>query len=97
MKIFENTQEFEKIQKSSEISFSEANIIFQKYHNEKEFKDLKPIFYYFENGYYYFGYETDPTNDKQNKIWYFLELKINAKTGEYTSIDEQVDDWKTTK
>jgi hypothetical protein len=91
MRIFENTKEFMEVQNSSEVTFEQAKMLFIKYHNENEFKELDILFYYFENGYYYFGYKTDPTHDKQNRSWYFLEAKVNAKTGEIVKEDKQIE------
>lgn len=91
MKIYENTNEFKELQKSSKISFLEAKAIFQKYHNENSYKKLETVFYYYEDGFYYFGYHTDPLKDKQNKIWYFIEAKINVKTGGVFELEEAID------
>lgn len=94
MRFFENTPEFEEIQKSSEISFLQANTIFLKYHNENKFKKLKPFFYYYQDEFYYFGYETNASKSKENKVWYFMEIKISGKNGKVIIVDEPVENWK---
>ncbi|RYD96187.1 MAG: hypothetical protein EOP54_14320 [Sphingobacteriales bacterium] len=92
-KIFENTSEFLNRQDTAKVSFVKAKEIFQKYHNENEFKKLETLFYYFQDDYYFFGYHTDPLRDKENKVWYFLEAKISAETGALVKLNESID-WK---
>lgn len=94
MKIFQNTKEFILIKNSTKVTFSQAEKIFLDYHIKNEFRELETVFYYFEKGYYYFGYKTDPTNDKQNRSWYFIEIKVNAQTGNIIKLNEHVKNWQ---
>lgn len=96
MRILENTSEFSDRQNTTKVSLETAKEIFQKYHNENEFKRLETQFYYFQDGYYFFGYHTDPLRDKENKVWYFLEAKISAETGALIKLKESID-WKENK
>lgn len=96
MKMFNNTNEFSEMQDSVKVSLSEAKELFERYHSENKFKKLETVFYYFQDGYYFFGYHTDPLRDKENKVWYFIEAKISSETGDLVPLDEPID-WKEDK
>ncbi|MFV0305824.1 MAG: hypothetical protein ACK5IC_10135 [Moheibacter sp.] len=96
MKLFENNPEFINVQNSLPISFLEAEDIYKKYHDENMFNELETLFYYYENGFYYFGYYTDPLKDKLNISKYFIEAKVNGQTGILTKVDEPID-WEAIK
>lgn len=89
----ESSTDSNKSENSLPISFNEAEDIFIRYHNKNGFSQLKIVYYYYEKNFYYFGYHTDPLRDKRNAIKYFLEAKINAKTGELIKMDQPID-WK---
>ena len=89
MRILKNTKEFTELQKKVKIKFPEAEAKFNDYHSKKEYAELEPVFYYCEGEYYYFGYKTNPHNDKQNRSLFFYELKINCNTGEIKATEGQ--------
>ncbi|MGV0924844.1 hypothetical protein [Empedobacter tilapiae] len=93
MKIFENTEAFIELEREVELPFSEVEKTFQEYHNKNIYKKLNTIFYYYENGFYYFDYQTNPLNNKQNKTWYFIEAKVDSKTGRLFPMNEPID-WR---
>ena len=96
MKFYENTEQFNEIQNSLNISFLQAKNIFIEYHNTHQFKNLEPIFYYYCNHFYYFGYKTDASRDKRDKSLFFMELKIDANTGKIEVLDETIN-WQSIK
>ncbi|SFT76903.1 hypothetical protein SAMN05421857_3209 [Chryseobacterium formosense] len=71
MKIYQKTKEFNELQDSVRISFSDAEKKFLTYHEKNKFNSLEPVFYYYFEDYYYFGYKTDAAKDKQNKSFFF--------------------------
>lgn len=91
MKIYQKTKEFNELQDSVRISFTDAEKKFLIYHEKNKFNSLEPVFYYYFEDYYYFGYKTDAAKDKQNKSFFFLELKINSNIGDIKEVDEAVD------
>ena len=96
MKFYENTEQFNEIQNSLNISFLQAKNISIEYHNTHQFKNLEPIFYYYCNHFYYFGYKTDASRDKKDKSLFFMELKIDANTGKIEILDETIN-WQSIK
>ena len=89
MEILKDSLEFVELQKNVKIKFSQAEKKFDEFHNKNKYSELEKVFYFYKEGFYYFGFKTNPYNDKQNRSLFFYELKINSSTGEMIPIEGQ--------